>query len=393
MNLFKKSFFKKVEKIFFDTPVFLFSFFKLIFIKVLSFVKNLDTDSIIIVSASDKYFYNSLVQLLDNLTSLNLKNKIIIYDLGLEDWQINELEKYQILYKKFDFLEYPSFISTRDEKNKLGQYAWKPIIIYNTLLDYQKSILWLDTGNIIKNSLKNTFNTIILNGFVSPFSVGKIKDWTHKETLKILDPDSKIRNKRNLTGGFVGFNWENLKARQLAKNWAELSKQEEIIAPKNSSRNNHRQDQSILSIIAYKSNLMRLNISFKYILGIKVNQNPGVKIFNLDRDYDNDLFLLKEEWESINEQNITKTISRSDAVMLLSIDDIFFIPKKYLRKKIIILLINNPNSKILEKHKKYVDVLVTQNKKVYEQCFNDFKVFYEKDIKKIFDLVVKIAKS
>ena len=393
MNLFKKSFFKKVEKIFFDTPIFLLSIFKLIFIKILSFFKNLDTDSIIIVSASDKYFYNSLVQLLDNLTSLNLKNKIIIYDLGLEDWQIKELEKYQILYKKFDFLEYPSFISIRDEKNKLGQYAWKPIIIYKTLLDYQNSILWLDAGNIIKNSLKNTFNTIILNGFVSPFSVGKIKDWTHQETLKILDQDSKTTNKRNLTGGFVGFNWENLEARQLAKNWAELSKQKEIIAPKNSNRNNHRQDQSILSIIANKSSLMRLNISFKFILGIKVNQNPGVKIFNLDREYDDNLFLLKQEWESINEQNITKTISRSDAVMLLTIDDIFFIPKKYLRKKKIISLINNSNSKILEKHKKYIDVLVTQNKKVYELYFNDHRIFYEQDIKKIFDLVVRIAKS
>lgn len=394
MNLFKKAIFKKITKIIVNTPTFLISVLNLIYIKTLAMYKKINTDNIIIVSASDKYFYLSLVQLLENLKRLNLQNKVIIYDIGLEGWQVDNIAKYDILLKNFNFSEYPKFIATRDEKNKLGHYAWKPVIIYTTLLKYKTGVLWLDTGNTINKSLQNTLNTIVLNGFISPFSVGKIKEWTHPKTLKkFLHEDPQIGNKRNLTGGLVGFSWQNPEARNVAKEWFELSIKEEIIAPENSSRENHRQDQSILSIITNKSNLLRFNISYKFLLGIKVNQNPGVKIFNLDININDTLSSLRKKWESIDEQSITKTISRSDAVMLLSQEEIVYIPKKYLRKKKIFLLVNDPNITINKKYKKYIDALFTQNKKIKDLYSRDLKVFQEESLKDIFNSVKNLAQS
>ena len=41
-------------------------------------------------------------------------------------------------------------------------------------------------------------------GFVSPFSVGSIKEWTHPSVLDVLSVKSNISKKRNLTGGLVG---------------------------------------------------------------------------------------------------------------------------------------------------------------------------------------------
>jgi hypothetical protein len=57
--------------------------------------------------------------------------------------------------------------------------------------------------------------------------------------------------------------WLTLGSHLILKKWCELSKIKEIISPEGSSRLNHRQDQSILSILLAKrkfNNLIPRNI-------------------------------------------------------------------------------------------------------------------------------------
>ena len=392
MKIINRASVKKSFIIINETIPFLTNLVKLIFVKIQSLLIKNNQESIIVVTATDKFFYNSLLQLLENLKKIEIDNKIIVFDLGLEGWQYENLKNYNITLEKFQFSNYPNFLSKRDSFNKLGQYAWKPVIIYETMLKYESAVLWLDTGNLVKNSLATVFQIIIQNGFLSPYSKGTISEFTHIDTLNILDRKGNIRTKRNLTGGLVGFNWHNLEARSMAKEWHNISLKEHVIAPLNSGRENHRQDQSVLSIIAHKSKLMRLNICYKYLLGIKVNQNPGVKIFNLDIEYKHDLSLLKKKWESINEQNITKTISRANAIMLLSSEEFSFIPKKYLRRKNIFLLLNDVKKEIPNKNLKYLDSIFTQDENIYETFSKNYDVYYYEDLEKIFYHIVKISK-
>ena len=83
----------------------------------------------------------------------------------------------------------------RDNFKKLGSYAWKSAIIYEVINEYESQVIWMDTGNLVKGKL--IFLRIVLSafGFVSPFSVGSIKEWTHPSVLDVLSVKSNISKK------------------------------------------------------------------------------------------------------------------------------------------------------------------------------------------------------
>lgn len=69
-------------------------------------------------------------------------------------------------------------------------------------------------------------------------------------------PTSFCADKQNLNGACVAFDPMNAKARGLAEEWALLAREQNIIAPPGSSRENHRQDQALLSVLAYRSGIV-----------------------------------------------------------------------------------------------------------------------------------------
>ena len=216
--------------------------------------KKLYKKEIQIVTASDNIFFESLCQLIRNLKKYEEDIQIIIYDIGLEREQKSKLlsEFKDIKYKEFNFSNYPVFIGKRDEYKKLGHYAWKSIIIHKELTESKNQILWFDTGNLITKKLTLLRIVLTAYGIFSPISNGTIKEWTHIETLKYLQVSKRIQNKRNLTGGIIGFDWSSHYARKIAEDWKKYSTKKECIAPPGSDRGNHRQDQSIFSILKYK---------------------------------------------------------------------------------------------------------------------------------------------
>ena len=85
--------------------------------------------------------------------------------------------------KKFDFSIYPSFVSKRDEFNKLGSYSWKNSIILS-IKNSSNLILWMDSANLIGAKNRNVIKIVYEKGFYSPYSKGTINDWTHIQHFK-----------------------------------------------------------------------------------------------------------------------------------------------------------------------------------------------------------------
>jgi hypothetical protein len=56
----------------------------------------------------------------------------------------------------------------------------------------------------------------------------------------------------NLNGACIAFDMRSTVGVQLVKEWADCAMVRECIAPEGSSRANHRQDQSLLTILAYR---------------------------------------------------------------------------------------------------------------------------------------------
>ena len=207
----------------------------------------------IIVTGADSKFYYSMLQLINSI-HIHEKGKyqIIAYDLGLTDNEINFF-KWRfpgIELKKLDFSKYPQHA---DINKNSGGYAWKPQIIFNefTVNDSIPFIFWLDAGCIVRSQLLLIRAALYFYGFYSAVSGPLIKELTHKNTISLLNLERES-NCKMLTAGVIGFNKRSDKNNMLLSEWANAARNPEIICPPGSSKDNHRYDQSIVSMLFYK---------------------------------------------------------------------------------------------------------------------------------------------
>ena len=222
-------------------------------ILTLNFKKNLNSLEFKFVLISDSTYFKSLINLINSILKYEKEPDIVLYDIGFLPNELDILkEKYDLKIVKFQFNNYPSFISKRDKFNKLGSYAWKAVVLWDEYSKGDKNIIYLDAGCLITKELKLLKFVLRKVGYFSPESSNKVVDWTHKKTLENLNVDRKIYYKRNISAGMLGFTIDNFRVYELLKSWYENSIVEDNIAPLGSSRINHRQDQSILTILTHQ---------------------------------------------------------------------------------------------------------------------------------------------
>jgi hypothetical protein len=157
--------------------------------------------------------------------------------------------------ERFPFEEYPSYFNIAVGS---GEYAWKPVIIWKEMQKSDEPICWMDAGNVVLAKLLQIRWSLAIRGFFSPRSAGTIGDWTHPGMLAALGlPPGWGANLSNLSGGCIAFDPRKTLARQVAAEWASFAQDKNCIAPTGSSRENHRQDQALLTVLAYRAGLMR----------------------------------------------------------------------------------------------------------------------------------------
>ena len=315
---------------------------------VLNLLKNKfninNIEKIDLVTASDNFFFDSLVQLLDNVTFNKKFENIIVYNLGLEKSQINTIYSNfpKVILKNFQFNKFPKHVGERDNFNKLGSYSWKSVIIYDEVIYSKNLVLWMDSANLLDGSIDNLKKIISFKGIYSPYSDGVINNWTHNTTLELMKVNTKISNKRNLTGGIIGVDPSNKKVVQFINTWRTKCLDPNLINPVGSSRENHRQDQSLLSILFYKNFSKGYYFKSKRISGIKVNQNPSQKLYILD-NFLHEQF--KKEWIKNYSSITTNTVFDAEIIFLFSVKDLDKIPKKVIKNiKLIFIYVDNYES-------------------------------------------------
>jgi hypothetical protein len=224
----------------------------------------------VFVTGADSSHYKSLCQLLCSLLKYESKSKILVYDLGLTNTEINyiNINFSAIELRSFDYSKYPKYLNI---KINAGEYAWKPVIVNNVMNEFKCTVCWLDAGNVVIEPLLKLKIITKKLGFYSPYSCGKISDWTHPKTLNYLNASESILNYINLNGACVSVDYSNKKANKLINTWATYALIKECIAPEGSGRHNHRQDQAVLTVLAYQSGLGQKMI--KDYLGFKIHQD------------------------------------------------------------------------------------------------------------------------
>jgi hypothetical protein len=228
-----------------------------------------------ISGASSNHFHSlcSLIQSIPKIPSVN----ITIYDLGLDQKQLTHLqENNNINLKYFHFDKLPQYY---DITIDAGKYAWKPLIIKTETSIARKHnyeyLIWLDAGCLwIDSDFDKWTYDLDKNKIYSPCSSGRIEDWCFENTMDVLNLNEKIRTGKNRSGGVLGIklNYEpNIK---LINRWNRYSQNKNIIAPFGANRENHRYDQSLLSILIEQwTKLGHYKNLTDELLSIKIHQD------------------------------------------------------------------------------------------------------------------------
>lgn len=218
-----------------------------------------------LVTGADTKYFKFLKQLLNNVikisNSKNINIRIIVYDLGMNKNELEEIQNFSyVTLERFNFDKYPEHVSLEKYNGFNCSYAWKPIIIHEVCEKYGGLVHWMDTRSLYYDF--NNMINILKNDFIyTPTSSGNVKKWTYPTTLEYMN-GYKYIDCECRAGGIFGINYDIEWCKMFVEEWKNLALVKECICPENSNRDNHRQDQAVLTILFYK---YQEKYNFKYI--------------------------------------------------------------------------------------------------------------------------------
>ena len=221
-------------------------------------------ENIIITAANDK-FHHSLLTLIASIhrNSFELIDKIYVFNLGLSKNVIKEISR-----KKVEVVNLPEHVNKNPK-----DYAFKCFGNY-WAQKHAKHCLWLDAGVMLLKPIYEIFKKIQEEDIFLVGDIHKNSAYTSRSCAKIMNASKQELNDKQLSAGILGYKCGG-KYQKLIDEAYEFSKIKECIS---GNDNNHRQDQSIYSILAsrYKCNRQDID-TYGYWTDSKRNINTAKK--------------------------------------------------------------------------------------------------------------------
>ncbi|KAG0296004.1 hypothetical protein BGZ97_004664 [Linnemannia gamsii] len=243
-------------------------------------------------------------EVLEGLERSEVRPKLIVYNLGGMSYeqrkQLQLLKENQFIdeYQDFDYAAYPPFW---DINKARGEYGWKAGIIKEVADTYGGLILWLDSGNMYLPGYLDRF------GFWSPQSSGSFRQYTHEGLPQFFgDTVEPYAQETNCNGAAIAFDASNDRiSKGLLKEWYRCSSIKACIAPKGSSRANHRQDQAALTYLVKKMHFVEQCRHFPEHYGVTVHQDKvcreRIRAYKIMKGLGQEADYLEEEVEDDEE--------------------------------------------------------------------------------------------
>jgi hypothetical protein len=218
--------------------------------------------NLVVVTASSSNHFGALVQMLRSLE--RLEAHVECYDIGLTDAEWQSLPQWEhVRYHKFRYDAYPPHMNVAVNA---GEYAWKPVIVAEVIERVRsgvgpRDVLWADAGCFFHRTDTIAGRIAESDGLWVRTSPGSMQEWTHPLMFEYLGVDpNEYGTKPNADATLVGFSVASGTAsaqervyREIVVPWRACAMAKGCIAPKGSSRANHRQDQAVLSYLVHRS--------------------------------------------------------------------------------------------------------------------------------------------
>jgi hypothetical protein len=236
------------------------------------------------VTASDTSHAKSLVNLIRSIGRMAPSAQVVVFDLGMTTREVQNLKSNfpSVAVEEFPYRNFPDFFDVRVEA---GQYAWKAQCVEQVSSVSTGDLFWIDAGCVLTGTLKRIRKILARRGIFADKALGPSSRWTHPLTFAALNAgtqDFELRRDQ-LAATFIGFRLGREDVERLISDWARHSRDRNVIAPSGSSRVNHRQDQSVLSILMYR---LLADSMPKRLLSFAGYWPKGVKDYLIHQDVD-----------------------------------------------------------------------------------------------------------
>jgi hypothetical protein len=208
------------------------------------------TNMLIITGATTSYF-KGLQNLCASLRYWAPHHKVVVYNLGgMTPQQIKQIQSWTNVISVEWLDGVPAKYPKHVQKGKL--YAWKPIIIEETVRKY-KSIFWLDAGNTVAGPITPIENVIQRTGIM--LVKGQDNDMKLKSFKKTYEwfntTKATFQAGPHYSGNTQAFMYPSRYYDSVILPDSICAMDKKCIAPSGSGLNNHRYDQTTISILAY----------------------------------------------------------------------------------------------------------------------------------------------
>jgi hypothetical protein len=232
-------------------------------------------DNKVIVTAADSGYYGPMQASLFHIHKQFPNHKIIVYDLGLTPDQVEKTkQKCKCQIKQFNINGIYSNISAHI--SNLRTYSWKPLIIQETLKNYE-TVIYIDSSIRFKASnlnpiLKRVQTVGLLTQFIQLnflcYTNEKIFDWFKETSNSFIDFYTIEANILIFQNNFL--------TSLIMKAWVQCALSQSCISPEGSRTGAccgcHRYDQTALTIIS------------SYFYGIPKNKTFNLPAFSFTKD-------------------------------------------------------------------------------------------------------------
>lgn len=209
-------------------------------------------DVAVITGASANHFkvlYNFVVRMKTHGVFRGSPVPLFVIDFGLtpeQHWLISQRDEVHALMV-FNFSHYPSWMNISNDR--AGDYAWKAIGMSMVFPKHADRVLWLDSGDLV-HDIGKALNVLWKRNFLSTLTSDTVRRWVHPGMLQYFKQENNtwLLDAPTANGAIVGFTRKTL---HLFEVFLQCSLVRECVSPSGSSRSNHRQDQSIITLLSH----------------------------------------------------------------------------------------------------------------------------------------------